>query len=100
MSHLPASGNFQSDSSLAWPMSDADQPAVRILRHADLTADDRAQWAALSALAGAANVFAQDWFMDAALSHAPDGADVLLAVVAPIDGPWPVSYTHLTLPTN
>ena len=88
MSHLPASGSFQPDASHAWPMSDADQPAVRILRHADLTADDRAQWAALSALAGAANVFAQDWFMDAALSHAPDGADVLLAVVAPIDGPW------------
>lgn len=88
MSHLPAAGIFDVHPDHAWPMIDADRPAVRILRHVDLTAADRAHWAALSALAGATNIFVQDWFMDAALRHAPDGGEVLLAVVSPVHGPW------------
>ncbi|NIJ15646.1 GNAT family N-acetyltransferase [Sphingobium vermicomposti] len=86
MSMLPAASAFQP--SHEWPMVDAERPIVRMLRHADLTADDRACWAGLSAQAGAANVFAQDWFMDAALSHATDGRDTLLAVVSLGHGPW------------
>ncbi|QGP78595.1 GNAT family N-acetyltransferase [Sphingobium sp. CAP-1] len=88
MSILPAASSFQASNSHEWPAADVDRPIVRMVRHADLTADDRACWAALSAQAGAANIFAQDWFMDAALSHAHDGRDVLLAVVSLGRGPW------------
>lgn len=89
MSHLPAASSFHVATNRIWPMAGTDQPIVRILRHADLTAGDRAHWAALSALAGAANVFAQDWFMQAALSHDDGRSDeVLLVVVSPVDGPW------------
>ncbi len=63
-------------------------PTLRLLRHADLTSADRARWAALSAHAGAANVFAQDWFMDAALRHTAGKSEVLLAVVSEPHGPW------------
>jgi len=59
-----------------------------MLRHADLTAHDRACWATLSAQAGATNVFAQDWFMEAALRQSDDGRDALLAVVSYGHGPW------------
>lgn len=64
------------------------QPTVRLLRHADLTADDRAAWAALSAQAGADNVFVQEWLMDAALAHCVEGAEVRLAVVSRGQEPW------------
>lgn len=88
VSHLPPASAFEVDRSHAWPVADTGQPTVRMVRHADLTADDRARWAALSAHAGAANVFAQDWFMDAALRHAADGRDAMLAVVSHHSGPW------------
>lgn len=63
-------------------------PVLQLLRHADLTSADRARWAALSAHAGAANVFAQDWFMDAALRHTAGQSEPLLAVVSEPQGPW------------
>lgn len=63
-------------------------PTLRLLRPADLTPADRARWAVLSARAGAANVFAQDWFMDAALRHAAGESEPLLAVVCEPHGPW------------
>lgn len=88
MSLLPPASAFRASNSHAWPVAGAERPLVRMLRHADLTAHDRACWAALSAQAGAANVFAQDWFMDAVLSHSQDGGDVLLAVVSHVSGPW------------
>lgn len=79
---------FHAGNSHDWPVADASRPNVRMLRHADLTAHDRACWAALSAQAGGANVFAQDWFMEAALRQSDDGRDALLAVVSQGHGPW------------
>ncbi|BAV64937.1 GNAT family N-acetyltransferase [Sphingobium cloacae] len=81
-------GAFRIGDGDAWAAAGARRPLVRMLRHADLTAGDRACWAALSAQAGAANIFAQDWFMDAALRHAGNGHDVRLAVVGHQRGPW------------
>lgn len=88
MSYPPPASMFRAGCNHAWSVADADQPSVRILHHADLTANDRAHWAALSALAGATNVFAQDWFMQSALSHARDSGDVVLAIVGHVHGPW------------
>lgn len=88
MSYLPAASAFRGVPAAAPPMADTEQTMVRILRYADLTTDDLAHWAALSALAGAANIFAQDWFMQAALSHGHDSGEVLLAVVSNVQGPW------------
>lgn len=79
---------FQEGNRRDWATAAVGRPVVRLLRQADLTAEDRACWAALSAQAGAANIFAQDWFMEAALSHSHDGCNVLLAVVGPERGPW------------
>lgn len=84
---MPAS-IFQDGNRCDWTAAAVGRPVVRLLRQADLTAEDRACWAALSAHAGAANIFAQDWFMEAALSHSDDGRDVLLAVVGLERGPW------------
>lgn len=88
MSMLPPASAFCAGNSDAWPSAGADRITVRMLRHADLTAHDRASWAVLSAQAGGANVFAQDWFMRAALSQSHDGGDALLAVVSYGRGPW------------
>lgn len=62
--------------------------AVQWRRHADLTAADHARWADLSIAAGAANIFAQHWFMDAALRHSGAAHDVRLAIVSGEDGAW------------
>ncbi len=62
--------------------------AVRLLRHKDLTAVDRARWADLSVQAGASNVFAQHWFMDAAWRHSRSAQRARLAVVSHGDGTW------------
>ncbi len=88
MSFLPPVRAFQASRSNERTVAGAHRPTVRMMRHADLTAEDRACWAALSAHAGASNVFAQDWFMEAALNHSHDGCDVLLAVVSLGRGPW------------
>src|SRR5690606_13037459 len=45
----------------------ADGHAVRMLRPDALTATDHARWADLSAATPGANIFAEPWFMDAAL---------------------------------
>lgn len=84
---VPASA-FDPDRSRAWPYAENDAPVVRMMRHVDLTAQDRARWAALSLQAGAANIFAQDWFMDASLRHSLDGRDAWLAVVSHPGGAW------------
>lgn len=68
--------------------SAADGHAVQLRTHASIGAGDRARWAELSARAGSANVFAQDWFMNAALRHSRAGGDVLLAIVLRGDGTW------------
>lgn len=88
MSLLPPGSAFRASNSDEWPVAGVDRLTVRMLRHADLTAYDRMCWAALSAHAGAANVFAQDWFMKAALSQSHNGCDALLAVVSHGRGPW------------
>lgn len=62
--------------------------AVQLRRHADLTAADHARWAELSTAAGAANIFAHHWFMDAALRHSASAQDVWLAIVSGTDGVW------------
>lgn len=62
--------------------------AVRFQRPADLSAADRARWADLSDRAGVANVFAQHWFMDAALRHGGDGQFIRLAIVERAGGDW------------
>ena len=62
--------------------------AVRFQRPVDLTAADRARWADLSDRAGAANVFAQHWFMDAALRHGGDDQLIRLAIVERAGGEW------------
>lgn len=56
--------------------------------HKQLTDDDRAQWAMLSATAGQNNVFAQAWFMDAALASCPDADIDLLIVTHKASGAW------------
>lgn len=61
---------------------------VQMRRHADLTATDHKRWADLSTAAGAANIFAQHWFMDAALRHAASARDIRLAIVSGDDGAW------------
>src|SRR3546814_4208660 len=62
--------------------------AVRFQRPVDLTAADRARWADLSDRAGAANVFAQHWFMDAALRHAGADQPIWLAIVERDGAEW------------
>ncbi len=88
MSYWSAASAFRPDSAYGSPAVHAGPLSVRMLHHADLTAEDRARWAMLSAAAGATNVFAQDWFMEAALHHAQGGREALLAVVGVVDGPW------------
>lgn len=66
----------------------SDGQTVRLLRVADLTAADRGRWADLTAAAGAANIFAEHWFMDAALRHSASAREARLAVVQRIDGTW------------
>lgn len=61
---------------------------VRLLRHADLGAEGHARWAELSAAAGPMNIFAQHWFMDAALRHSASAHGVRLAVVSDRSGRW------------
>lgn len=62
--------------------------AVRLRRHADLTSAEHRCWADLSAEAGAANVFAEHWFMDAALRRSASARDVRLAIVSDGEGAW------------
>lgn len=62
--------------------------AVRLLPYTELTSADRARWADLSVRAGASNVFAQHWFMDAALRHSSSAQGAQLAVVSHGDGTW------------
>jgi len=62
--------------------------AVRLQRPADLDAADHARWADLSDRAGAANVFAQHWFMDAALRHGGGDRPIRLAIVERAGGEW------------
>ena len=62
--------------------------AVRLLRHAELTAADHARWADLSTAAGSGNIFAEHWFMDAALRHSGSARDARLAIVSRGDGVW------------
>lgn len=64
----------------------ADGYAVQLRKYASLGTGDRARWADLSRRAGAANIFAQHWFMDAALRHS--APDAWLAVVLHGDGTW------------
>jgi CelD/BcsL family acetyltransferase involved in cellulose biosynthesis len=62
--------------------------AVRLLRWADLGPCDHARWTQLSDRAGTANVFAQHWFMDAALRHCAAPDDVRIAIAADAAGRW------------
>lgn len=61
---------------------------VRLIRPAEASADDHAKWAALSRVAGEANIFAQHWFMHAALTHADAQDDVRIAIVEEKAGGW------------
>lgn len=61
---------------------------ARMVAVADLTAADRKRWRDLSAAAGGANLFAEYWFMDAALRHSASAQDACLAVVERGDGRW------------
>ena len=76
------------------PFMNIDAPAanaplyVRDLRLADLTPADFDRWEALSTMAGTANVFAQHWFMQAALRHADPDGQARLFIVAKESGPW------------
>ncbi|MGW8204320.1 GNAT family N-acetyltransferase [Sphingomonas bisphenolicum] len=88
MSRLSPASVFRAGNRHEWPVAGAGRPTVRLIRHADLTAHDRACWAALSAQAGDANIFAQDWFMEAALCQSDDVHEALLAVVSHEHGPW------------
>ena len=54
----------------------------------NLSDDDRTKWALLSAKAEPDNVFAQAWFMEAALASCPDAAVDLLIVVHKASGAW------------
>ena len=62
--------------------------AVRMLRRAELTDADRVRWADLSAATGSANIFAEGWFMDAALRHTGSAHTTRLAIVQQTDGAW------------
>jgi CelD/BcsL family acetyltransferase involved in cellulose biosynthesis len=88
MSLLQPPSAFRADHGDIWPWTDVDAPSVRMERLSDLTGEDRARWTILSAQAGRSNIFAQDWFMQAALTHADDGGDVLLAIVIDGRGRW------------
>lgn len=88
MSALPPASAFRASNSDEELAVGANQLNVRMLRYTDLTAHDCACWAALSAQAGAANVFVQDWFLKAALSHSHDGSDAMLVVVSHGRGRW------------
>lgn len=66
----------------------ADDCAVQLRKYASLGAGDHRRWAELSDRAGAANVFAQHWFMDAALRHSAPAGDAVLAVVLDHEGAW------------
>ncbi len=57
-------------------------------RYAELSLDDFARWAELTRLAGTANVFANDWFMAAALEFCDQDQDVRLLIVTAQDGRW------------
>ncbi|UNU44169.1 GNAT family N-acetyltransferase [Sphingopyxis sp. YF1] len=61
---------------------------VRLLRPVELTDADQARWAELSTAAGTANVFAEHWFMHAALRHAGSARAAWLAIVQRRDGGW------------
>ncbi|WP_081944749.1 GNAT family N-acetyltransferase [Sphingopyxis sp. MWB1] len=61
---------------------------VRLIPPGQLGEEDRARWAQLSRAADEGNIFAQHWFMDAALTHAPREEDVHLAVVQDRHGRW------------
>ncbi|MDZ3832292.1 MAG: GNAT family N-acetyltransferase [Sphingopyxis sp.] len=61
---------------------------VRLVRPQSLSDRDRAHWAQLSAAAGGGNIFAHDWFMDAALRHADREEEVRLAIVSEAQEGW------------
>ncbi|MCB2075472.1 MAG: GNAT family N-acetyltransferase [Novosphingobium sp.] len=56
--------------------------------YAELDANDRECWAELTRQAASTNIFAHDWFMDAALASSGRGEEIELLVVASEEGRW------------
>lgn len=88
MSRLATADSFRTGASPVPPPPDCVPATTRLARLADLTPHDHARWALLSARADAPNIFAHDWFMQAALAHAPDRDAVHLAIVTHLSGAW------------
>ncbi len=85
----PSPNDFGStDAKLSAPASPLGPVHAVLRRYSELSLDDYARWAELTQIAGSANVFANDWFMAAALEFCDQDQDVQLVIVTAQNGRW------------